>query len=84
MAQGQLSYHINFLIGIIYIMNAVNKPSIAIGIWVGQRHRLSTLQRQDEILGIEHVKHRIDAITIHLCHITSCLTDRLEDMVYLR
>ena len=83
MAQWQASYHIEFLVSIVNIVNTVNKPRITIGIRVSEGNRLSTLQGQDEIFRVEHVQHWIDAVTINLCHVTSSLTDSFEDTVHL-
>ena len=62
----------------------IYKPCIAIGIGVSQRYCLSTLQRKNKILCIQHVQHRIDTIAIHLCHISWSITDSLEYTIHLR
>ena len=83
MAQWKTTSHVQFIIGIVDIVDTVNKPRITIGIWIGKRHRLSTLQRKNEVFGIEHVQNRIDAVAIDLCHIACSLTDGLENTVHL-
>ena len=59
-AQIELSYGINLGVGIVNIAYTVYKPCVAEGVRIEQRCCLSALQRQDYVLGVEHVEHRID------------------------
>ena len=83
MAQWQFAEFIQLLIGIVDIVYAVYKPRIAIGVWISQRHSLPSLERQDEVFGVEHVQHRIDTVAIDQRHIAGSIADSLEDTVHL-
>ena len=83
MSQIDLSYLINLLIGIFCIAYLINKPSIAIGIKILHRHSLSTLQRHDEVLRVEHIEHREYAVAIHLRHVTTSLSYSLHRLLHL-
>ena len=84
MAQTQLTQHIKFFIGIIYVLDIIHKPCVAMHVWILQWYLLTVLQRQDKIFGIEHVEHREDAVAIHLCHISSGLGHGTIYLVHLR
>ena len=71
MAQGQMSRHVQFLVGIVHIVHLVHEPRITISIGIFQGYSLSALQRQDEVFRIQHVQHRINAVSIHLGHIAT-------------
>ena len=87
MSQGQLSCHIQFLIGIVHIVHLVHEPCITIGIGVLQGNGLSALQRQDEIFRIQHVQHGVNAVAIHLRHIASglahCIVHAIDLLIYM-
>ena len=59
----------NFFVGIIHILHILHKPGIAQCMRVRQRKRLSALQREDVILGVQHVQNR-ELGSINLFHIS--------------
>ena len=83
MAQVETSQGIHLLIGVVHITELVDEPSIAIDVGVLDGNGLTTLQREDKILGIEHIEYREYAITIHLCHITAYLRNSSEQLLHL-
>ena len=83
MAQRQASGQVQLLVGIVSIVHLIHKPCIAIRIGILHGNGLSTLQRQDEVFGVQHVKHRIYRVAIHLCHVACRLADSIEHTVHL-
>ena len=84
MAQIHLTYRINLLIGILYIVELIHEPRITVGIGVLDGHRLTTLQGEDEIARIQHVQHRTDTVALHLRHITCGLRHSTKQGLHLR
>ena len=83
MSQCQLSYSIQLLIGIINILHLIHEPRVSVGIRVLHGNGLTTLQRHDDIAHVQHVHHREDAVTVHLGHITSSLSNRRHHLLHL-
>ena len=84
MTQVYLTHAIHLLIGILHVSDLINKPRIAVGIRILQRHSLSALQRENDVLRIEHIEHGEDTIAIHLRHITAGECDSLRESLHLR
>ena len=84
MTENDLSCGVEFLIGIVHITDLIYKPGIAVGVWVLHRNGLTTLQRHDHISGVQHIQYRIDAVAIHLRHVTGSLGDSREHRPHLR
>ena len=84
MAEVQLAYHVNLLIGIVHIVHLVHKPGIAIGIGILYGHGLSALQRHDDIFGVEHVQHGIEAVARHFGHVALCIGNGRHQLLHLR
>ena len=84
MAQVDTSQGIHLLVGIIHITELIDEPCIAIDVWVLDGNGLTTLEREDKIFGVEHIEHREDAITIHLCHVTAYRRNRSEQLLHLQ
>ena len=84
MTEVDLAHAINLLVGIVDILHLIHKPGIAVGVWILYRNRLTALQRQDEVFGIEHVQYREDTVAIYLGHITTCLSHSLHRLLHLR
>ena len=83
MTQVVLAHTGYLLVGIVHIVHLVNKPCVAVGIKVLYRNCLSCLQRHDEILGVEHIEHREEAVALHLGHIASSLSHAVPYLVLL-
>ena len=71
----------DFLIRIVHILHSLHKPGIAQGKRILQRNGLSALQREDEILGIQHVQHR-KIQRVQLFHLSTCISYGLEQTVH--
>ena len=80
-AQVQTGQGIEFLVGIVHIFHLVHKPGIAlcIGILNG-----CLSPRIDEVLGVEHVQHRPDAVAVHLGQVAVVGRNDLADSRQLR
>ena len=65
-----------FLIRIVYIVHFIHKPGIAQRKRIRQRNRLSALQREDEVTGIQHIQYR-ESRRIQLFHIATGIGHRL-------
>ena len=74
MAKIYLTHTVELLVGVVNILDVANKPGVAKSISVKHRHRLSTLQRQNEVFGVKHVEHGVDRVACHLCHVALSLS----------
>ena len=72
----------DFLIRIVHILHFLHKPGIAQSKRILQRNGLSALQREDEILGIQHVQHR-KIQRVQLFHLSTGIGYRLEQAIHL-
>ena len=83
MAQIELLDGIYLGIGIVNIADLVDKPGVAVGVWILYGHRLSSLQRHDDVARVEHVEHREDGVAIHFRHITGSIGDGRHECLHL-
>ena len=83
-AQVSVFQSVEFFIGIGHEVHLVHIPSIAHGIGIAQRHGLVVLHREDEIAGVEHIDHRIDAVAGHLFHLSSGCHHGIDGLFHLR
>ena len=74
---------VELLVGVVDILEAVDEPRVAVSVRVLQRHGLSALQRHDDILGVEHIEHRINRVARHACHIALSLGDGRHRLLHL-
>lgn len=84
MAKRQSRKGIQLIVGIINIFHTVNHPRIAIGIRIEQGHGLIVAQRQNEILGIEHIEHREQRVAFDHCHIAHSRRHSRKEFVHFR
>ena len=75
MSQIALADAVELIVGIVHIADLIHKPGVAVDVRILKRHGLALLQRQDEILGVEHVEHGPHGVAGHLCHVASGLAD---------
>ena len=83
MAEVALSDAVEFLICIADIVDLIHKPRIAVDIRILNRHGLVALQRQDEVLGIEHIQHGPDGIAGYLRHVAAGLANGIDGLLHL-
>ena len=81
--QVELLDGIELLVGVVYILEAVDEPRVAVSVRVLQGHGLSALQRHDDILGVEHVEHRINRVARHAFHVALRLSDGRHRLLHL-
>ena len=84
MTQREFTERRYLVIGILHILYLVNEPGIAIHIWVLYGYGLTALQGEDKVFRVQHVQHRTDIVTVHLCHVTTGLCHRLRKRLHLR
>ena len=84
MAQVKHLYGIELLISIVHKQYMVYHPCISKGIRILHRYGLSSLQRQDQVLGVEHTDDWEDTVAFHLRHVTSCISHSLHRLLHLR
>ena len=83
MAQIDLSNLVQFLVGIIDVGHLIHQPSVTIRVRILDRHRLTALQRQDEVFGVEHVQYRTYGVALHQRHIALGLSNGTERTFHL-
>ena len=66
-----MPHPIHLLVGIIHIGNPVYKPSVAIGIGVLYGNGLPRMERNDDILRVEHVQNGVERVAIDLRHVAA-------------
>ena len=69
MAQINLAYSFNLLIGVGDVADIVHKPCVAVSVRILHGHCLTTLQGKDDVLRVEHVEDRIDRVACHTSHV---------------
>ena len=84
MTQVDLSNSSNLIVGIVHVVEFVDKPRITIGIRILDGHRLTTLQGEYEVAGVQHVQNRTDAVAIHLRHVSTSFRNTLKERLHLR
>ena len=83
MVQVDLPHAVDLLVGVVDIVNLVDKPRVALYVWILQGHGLSALQRQDEVFGVEHVQHRPLFRSVDLGHVAAGLRDGRRHLLHL-
>ena len=84
MAQIELTRRLKLLVGVVHIVQLVDKPRIAQHIRVLNGHSLVILKRHDKIFRIEHVEHREDAIAFNFGHVAASLCQRRHELLHFR
>ena len=84
MAHVNLTHLSIFSVGIVNIVELIDKPAVALCIWVLYWCRCATLQWKDKVLRVQHIQYREGLHTINCLHITTCSSNRLHRLLHLR
>ena len=71
----------DFLVRIGHVAQPLHKPSVAVGVGIGDGRRVTALQGQDDVLHVEHVQHGEEFVAVHAVQLRARFHDCVHESV---